>query len=142
MNARLPLACALLLAAGAAHAQSPAASSVDVLGKAIAPPRAPLQQACPQALSELPDALAATAQDVATASTVTVRFEIDGGTLHAMQVEGGVGRQARAVRKAVRNLGCSNGSAGRQLVQFQVRFLDPFARRPEGAVALLDLAPR
>jgi hypothetical protein len=76
---------------------------------------------------------------VATAGTVTVRFEIDGGRLSLLQTEGGAGAQARAVRRAVRQLGCSNGQAGPQRVQFQVRFLDPFDRASR-ALAVVDTA--
>lgn len=134
----LATACALATA-GLAQAQS--SPTVDVRAKADLP-RVALREACPQALAELPDALAVTAQDVATASLVTVRFEIEGGRLHQLQTQGGVGRQARAVQRAVRALGCSNGDAGRQVVQFQVRFLDPFDRSTSQALALVDLSGR
>jgi hypothetical protein len=123
-------------AAGLACAQTP--STVDVHGKPDVPPAA-LHAACPQAFVELPDALAATAIEVARASVVTVRFEIDGGRLYLLQTQGGASAQAVAVRRAVRNLGCSNGSAGRQRVHFQVRFVDPFDRAASQAVALQDL---
>jgi len=134
----LALFLSSIVVTASAFAQGPAASTVDVLGKTITPPPATLQQACPQALAELPDALAATAQDVATASVVSVRFEIEGGRISALQTQGGAGTQARAVRRAVRNLGCSNGDAGRQLVRFQVRFIDPFDRAQRQQVAVVD----
>ncbi len=130
------LAACLATAAGAS-AQQHLHGSVDVHGKVA--PRTTLQAACPQALDELPDALARTAQDVGEPGLVTVRFDIDGGRLIALKAEGGVGPQARAVKRAVRALGCSNGDAGRQSVAFQVRFVDPMAARDRGAVALLDL---
>ncbi len=134
---RQSLALAVLLGAAAgASAQERLHGSVHVQGTLA--PRTPLQVACPQALSELPDALARTAQQVGEPGLVTVRFDIDGGRVSALQAEGGVGPQARAVKRAVRALGCSNGDAGRQSVAFQVRFVDPMAARG-GAVALLDL---
>lgn len=135
------LVCTALAASLAVPALAQTASTVDVRAKAELP-RTALRQACPQAYTELPDALAATAQDVASAGVVTVRFEIEGERLVQLQAQGGVARQARAVQRAVRGLGCSNGEAGRQVVQFQVRFVDPFDRSPGQAVALLDLSGR
>ncbi len=131
-------ACALVLTCPALAQGS---GTVDVRAKAELP-RVALREACPQALAELPDALAATAQEVAAAGLVTVRFEIEGGRLYQLQSQGGVGRQARAVQRAVRGLGCSNGEAGRQVVHFQVRFLDPFERSTPQKMALLDLHAR
>lgn len=127
---------AVLTLSAAASAQERLHGSVHVQGSLA--PRTTLQAACPQALAELPDALAHTAQAVGEPGLVTVRFDIDGGRVSALQAEGGVGPQARAVKRAVRALGCSNGDAGRQSVAFQVRFIDPTAARGS-AVALLDL---
>lgn len=126
-------ACAL---AGPVWAQS--AITVDVRGRSAAPAAA-LRSACPQAYADLPDALAATAQRAAQAAVLDVHFEIDGNRLYELRTEGGQDMQAAAVRRAVRYLGCSNGAAGRQRVHFQVRFVDPFDRRVDAAVALFDL---
>lgn len=135
---RIPFALVLAAAAPLTSAQTVTVTGTALSPRAnVAPPRAALLEACPQAAVDLPDALAATAQEVATASTVSVSFEIDGRHLQQLEVRGGVGRQARAVAWAVRHLGCSNGVAGRQRVQFEVRFLDPFAR-PGSAMALLE----
>jgi hypothetical protein len=115
-----------------AQSQS-ATQSVEVRASAPVPVRTDLQQLCPDAGVDLPDALARTAQEVATASLVTVQFEIEGSRVRAVQTQGGVGAQARAVRRAVHSLACSNGQAGRQRVQFSVRFVDPFVDPSERA---------
>lgn len=117
-----------------AHADGPR-STVDIHGKLL--PRTTLAAACPAALTELPDALAATVQAEAQAGTVQVRLEIDRQGVHAVQAEGGTPAQARAVRRAVRALGCEGPAAQRQGLQFQVRFVDPFERGGQ-AVALID----
>jgi hypothetical protein len=123
------LSLALLAAAGSVSAQSGVPTqSVEVRAAGPVPVRTDLQQVCPDARVDLPDALARTAQEVATASVVAVQFEIDGSLVRAVQTQGGVGTQARAVRRAVHSLACSNGQAGRERVQFSVRFVDPFDR--------------
>lgn len=154
MNRFTPFACfthlALLLAGvglpAASWAQHAPTASVDVRGKLESAPRVSLQQACAHALTDLPDALATTAQEVDSATEVAVRFELAGGRVHDLRTEGGNAKQARAVRRAVRNLGCDNGSAGRQSVQFLVRFVDPSNRlrtaATGGRVALLDTPAR
>jgi hypothetical protein len=116
----------LALCSGAAFAQT---QSVEVRGHPLGTPRTDLHQLCPSAHDELPDALASVAQDVATAGVVVVQFELDGSRVRAVNTQGGALKQARAVRRAVQGLDCSNGQAGRQLVQFNVRFVDPFERR-------------
>jgi hypothetical protein len=135
----MPLAAPTAWAQGASAqtASAQGAATVDVRGK-FEVPRSTLSLACPHAATELPDALASTARDVAEDGLVSVRFEIEGSRLHQLQVQGGAARQTRAVARAVRNLGCSNGQAGRQVVQFQVRFLDPYARAPGHAVEVRD----
>jgi hypothetical protein len=121
------LSLVLLATAGAASAQSTQPTqSVEVRAPGPVPVRTDLQQVCPDARLELPDALARTAQEVATPSVVTVQFEIEGNRVRAVQTQGGVGAQARAVRRAVHGLACSNGQAARERVQFSVRFVDPF----------------
>jgi hypothetical protein len=105
-----------------------AAQSVEVRGQALNAIRTDLPQLCPDARNELPDALAQVAQDTATAGLVRVQFEIDGSHVRAVQAQGGVLAQTRAVRRAVQGLACSNGAAGRQTVQFNLRFVDPFER--------------
>jgi hypothetical protein len=124
------ISLALLTSAGGlASAQTAApAQSVEVRGQALPAPRTDLQQLCPDASNELHDALALVAQDTATAGVVRVQFEINGSRVRAVQVQGGVPAQARAARRAVQGLACSNGLAGRQMVQFNLRFVDPFDR--------------
>jgi hypothetical protein len=124
---------ALVLCSNAAWAQT---QSIEVRGQHAA--RTDLHTLCPSAHEELPDALARTAQDVAAHGVVAVQFEIDGSRVQAVRAQGGVGTQARAVQRAVRGLLCSNGNAGRQLVQFNVRFVDPFDRHSRGALALVE----
>jgi hypothetical protein len=123
----------LALCSTAAYAQ---VQSVEVRGQP-APARSALQQLCPDIYTELPDDLARTAQEVATAATVRVQFEVDAGRIRAVQTQGGVPAQARAVRRAVSGLQCAG--AGRHLVQMNVRFLDPFDRRTQQAAADVDV---
>ncbi len=120
--------CSAALATSAQAQSQSAPQSVEVRAAGPVPVRTDLQQVCPDARLELPDALARTAQEVATAGVVAVQFEIDGSHVRAVQTQGGVAAQARAVRRAVHGLACSNGQAGRERVQFSVRFVDPFDR--------------
>jgi hypothetical protein len=114
---------------GLASAQTNAATqSVEVRGQAASAIRTDLLQLCPEAGNDLHEGLAQVAQDTATAGLVRVQFEIDGSRVRAVQAQGGVPAQARAVRRVVHGLACSNGSAGRQTVQFNLRFVDPFER--------------
>jgi hypothetical protein len=133
------LLCSSLVAAQAhaqAHAQTPT-QSIEVRA-----PRAELQQVCPDARAELPDALAAAAQDVAAHGTVAVQFDIEGSRVMNVQATAqGPGAQikhVRAVQRAVRGLACSNGEAGRQRVAFNVRFVDPFDRSVDRSVQHAD----
>lgn len=123
--------------AAPAHAQG-TRHSVDIHGKLL--PRTTLAAACPAALTELPDALAATARAEAQAGTVQVQLELDHRGVLALHTEGGTLQQARAVRRAVRALGCASATRearARQGLQFAVRFVDPFERGGQ-AVALLE----
>jgi hypothetical protein len=119
---------ASLLCSSMAFAQTPT-QSIEVRA-----PRAELQQVCPDARAELPDALAAAAQDVAAHGTVAVQFEIEGSRLLNVQAQGAQVKHVRAVKRAVRGLACSNGDAGRQRVAFNVRFVDPFDRNVDRSV--------
>jgi hypothetical protein len=124
---------ALLLCSSMAIAQT-ATPSIEVRA-----PRAELQQVCPDARAELPDALAAAAQDVAVHGTVAVQFDIEGSRVLNVQATaqhpGAQIKHVRAVQRAVRGLACSNGDAGRQRVAFNVRFVDPFDRSVQTADA-------
>jgi hypothetical protein len=104
----------------------------------IRAPQAELQQVCPDARTELPDALAAAAQDVAAHGTVVVQFDIEGSRVLNVQAQGAQLKQVRAVRRAVRGLACSNGDIGRQRVAFNVRFVDPFDRSGDRSVRSAD----
>jgi hypothetical protein len=110
----------------------------------IRAPRAELHQVCPDARSELPDALAAAAQDVAAHGLVAVQFDIEGSRVLNVQAQGAQRKHVRAVQRAVRGLACSNGDVGRQRVAFNVRFVDPFDRSLRTATAqrvLLETPP-
>jgi hypothetical protein len=111
-------ALALLNTAAAAQTQS-----VEIRA-----PRAELRQVCPDARSQLPDALAAAAQDVAAHGIVAVQFDIEGSRVLNVQAQGAQVKHVRAVQRAVRGLACSNVDVGRQRVAFNIRFVDPFDR--------------
>ncbi len=122
---------ALLLCSSAVSAQTATPTqSIEVRA-----PRAELQQVCPDARTELPDALAAAAQDVAAHGTVAVQFDIEGSRMLNVQAQGAQIKHVRAVQRAVRGLACSNGDMGRQRVAFNVRFVDPFDRSVQSADA-------
>jgi hypothetical protein len=137
------LLCSSLVAAQA-HAQAPAQAPTQAPTQSIKvrAPRAELQQVCPDARAELPDALAAAAQDVAAHGTVAVQFDIEGSRVMNVQATaqspGAQIKHVRAVQRAVRGLACSNGDAGRQRVAFNVRFVDPFDRRVDRSVQRAD----
>jgi hypothetical protein len=124
------------------------ASALVLLGTAVAAqtqsveiraPRAELHQVCPDARSELPEALVAAAQDVAAHGTVAVQFDIEGSRVLNVQAQGAQVKHVRAVQRAVRGLACGNGDVGRQRVAFNIRFVDPFDRSVQSADARLVL---
>jgi hypothetical protein len=132
---QLAAAAALLAGTTLAFAQS-ATQSIEVRG--TAPLRTDVRTLCPSIDSELPDALARVARDVGQAATVAVRFQIDGSRIDTVESDGGPRAYRKAVRQAVSGLECNNAGAGRQTVQFRVRFIDPYAARGQNPVAVLN----
>jgi hypothetical protein len=120
---QLAAAAALLAGTTLAFAQS-ATQSIEVRGSA--PVRTDVRTVCKAIDSELPDALARVARDVGEAATVEVRFQIDGSRIDTVESSGGPRAYRKAVRQAVSGLECDNAGAGRQTVQFRVRFIDAF----------------
>ena len=139
MNRLNRLALAATLAAGSALAGAqPATQSIEVRGSA--PVRTDVRTLCADVDRELPDTLARIAREVGEPATVDVRFELDGTRIASVQPSGGPRAYRKAVRLAVSGLQCDNGGAGRQTVQFRVRFVDPYAASGQGPVALVETA--
>lgn len=132
----LPAAAALLALAGSAFAQADP-QSVEV--RAGMPVRTDVQALCPDIAGDLNDTLLKTVQEVATAATIDVRFELRGRSIDAVQTGAGPLRYQRMLKRAVRGLACDGGSAAAQQVALRVRFVDPFERSNAHAGAGLVL---
>jgi hypothetical protein len=92
-----------------------------------APVRHDLDVLCPGAADALADRLAAVAWEHAEAAVVDVSFELHGQNLRDVQAQGGPLAYQRALRRALRHLGCHAHSAQVQRVKFRVQFVDPTA---------------
>jgi hypothetical protein len=126
---------AALLVAGAAFAQTPT-QSIEVRGM-----RTDVRTLCPGIDNALHDALVKTAQDVAAAAVIDVRFQLAGTRIDSVSTSAGPTGYQRALKWAVRGLECDSGTPTVQTLAMRVRFVDPFDRSAPRAVALVEGAP-
>jgi hypothetical protein len=139
MNRFTPLfAASLLAAATTGFAQTSAVQSVEVRGSVI---RTDVRALCPDVDAGLHDALVKTVQQVATAATMDVRFELSGNRIGDVSTTDGPLAYQRALKRAVRGLQCDSREAAPQTVALRVRFVDPFARGSANATAMVSLVP-
>lgn len=136
---RIPQVAALTLAlaTGGVLAQS-TAQQIEVRGQL--PLRTDVQALCPGIETELPDALARTAQELALPALIDVRFELQGSRVGAVQVGPGPRAYQRMVQRSVRGLQCDSGDASQaHTVALRLRFVDPFDKTTRSAA--VSLAP-
>jgi hypothetical protein len=138
MNRFAPLFAASLLAGATSFAQNSAVQSVEVRGSVV---RTDVRALCPDVDAGLHDALVKTVQQVATAATMDVRFELSGNRIDDVATGDGPLAYQRMLKRAVRGLQCDSGSATPQTVALRVRFVDPFdrsTRSTDAGVVLLS----
>jgi hypothetical protein len=132
--AALGLACLGLATSLPAWAQSsPRSQTVEV--SSPAPVRHDLDKLCPGAADALADRLVAVAWERAEPAMVDVSFELHGRNLRDVQAQGGPLAYQRALRRAVRHIGCDAHSAQVQRIRFRVQFVDPFDTTTAAAAA-------
>jgi hypothetical protein len=138
------LSIALLMLAGAApsFAQEPGASQrVEVTGT-----RYDVRTLCPAIEDDLRAQLARRLSSMPAQALLQVTFRLDGRHIDGVETRGSTFDARRAVRQSVQQIGCDNGSAGRQRVRFDVSFrlLDDTepARAAQGAAVIVVAGAR
>jgi hypothetical protein len=120
-------AMALALTAGPAFAQS-SLDRVEVSGRVIeAPVRYDVRESCLQADAHLQKRLLPTFFREREYGNVDVRFVVTNGEVQAVQAHGMSFKVSHDVRRAVKQLECTNAQAGTSIYHLRVAFTDPAA---------------
>lgn len=127
---RLACAAALVLAAGAASAQTADMGRVEIRGRVIeAPLRYDVHAQCAGLEDQLDRPLQVAWFKAQRYGSVQVQFLMEDGEVKAAGTKGLTVETQAAVRQAVRRLNCGPQTlAGAQLYRFRIDFVDPDAR--------------
>lgn len=126
---RLACSAALVLAAGAAAAQTADMGRVEIHGRVIdAPVRYDVHAQCANLESQLERPLSVAWFNEQRYGSVLVQFLMEGGEIKATQAQGLSWGTQLAVRRAVNRLNCGpQRVASAQLYRFRIDFVDPDA---------------
>jgi len=127
---------ALPLASVAAVAQEPFAQRFKVIDTSYE-----VRALCPAVTDDVRTHIARRLALLPEEALVQVTFNLDGRRIDGIEVRGSTLSARQAVRQAVHQIGCDNGTAGRQRVRFDVSYRhdvsavtpQPVARRAEAA---------